>query len=485
MQTLTQLVELLVAVHLLWGNPGNSAFPATWEFVSSRGEAVVLTEVGAQELRVAIRAPEPDRRPSRYRFLRQGDRLEIEHVMEDSPGGPRSGSMPGRTVVTASARSPGVRVELSHLSLIVSVARSAPSTSLTLGGRPWSGVSVDLLRVDSTWRDAGPEPPRPYWCRLITRAGVGVVGLEALAVPDGAEPGDELLTQAEPRCKGWLYRVDPSQSCGPQATLHPLLDLALDTADGASLPWRGGPRGIDPAALDAAGRAAPDLEARAQEILRRVPDDLLLHLETLRRLALYLSTVGGTPLTPDERALDRMRDAARDFGMATLYGKVAMGPRAAFYFDLGAMLEAFHECGLRDDWDPLPFLQQAARSEPENPTVYVGLALAYEAKGLPDRAAEYRHWALRLGAPPAPIHDRLERALRGSRDAASWSQYGKYLEDCAARARPPMRVRVTTRDGRVLAGDLLDFGSRTYRVRVGDEVVAVEETDVRKIVFGE
>lgn len=467
------LVDLLIALFLLWSNPQGALPGKEWEYVTGAGATVRLAVVRAERhdgeeaydtLKIQVGGLDPRPRERGVRFRREVDRLIVQVANSDGKEHVKGLPVPpltaGNDFTTHDGRSGRV-------------VRASGARDFALAGRAFAAVDVFLLQVEGSWY------------RLVTAPGEGIVGLERLALPDGVEPAAELLVRPLLPRREWVHAADPARSLGPAAQVHPVLDLVADDGGKPGLPWKGGARGVDPAALGPEGRAASDLEGRALTLLRGDPEDLLLHLETLRRLALYLSTVGGRPLAPDGQALDRMRDFTREFSLATLYGKVERGPRPSFYFDLGMMIEAFRECGARDALDALPFALQAERLEPGNAVVHLGVALCYEAQGLPERADEFRQAALELGAAPTPVHVRLERTLRAGRDDAGWARTRADLAARVAKARPAVPVRLVRRDGREIKGDLLDFGSRVYRIRVGDEILEVEEKDVRKIVFGE
>lgn len=233
-----------------------------------------------------------------------------------------------------------------------------------------------------------------------------------------------------------------------------------------------------------AGVQLGEVEKRTYDVCASDRDDLLRHMETLRRAVHYLMAKDGSLLSAGDEGLLRVRGLIDRQEKMTLYRKVEKEEGSwQSWFDLGWTVCLAHEAGMTYENEGVTYLVMARRGFPEQPVIRLALSFAYGQAGLEEDAAEQMLAAIDLSASGFPDRERLLATLRAGRGEVAWK---KSVEDARAlveRMRPPVRVRLVLLDGRQVAGELCEYGTSGYRVRVGRDVFTYAESEVDHVVF--
>jgi len=175
----------------------------------------------------------------------------------------------------------------------------------------------------------------------------------AAAAPDGVArtPAPASLAMALP---------GPSTLCEP---------IAIGKA--RSLPWKG-------ENWNAADDLAP---ARVRPLTMEIlstSDDALVHMETIRRAAIYLSGMGRGQDKPAgaPKLAAALVDAMRARIATEELEEENVRRQALAWFDLGYALAAFEQAGLRTGPGTRKAIERAAELQPDDGAIHLGAALA-------------------------------------------------------------------------------------------------------------
>lgn len=183
----------------------------------------------------------------------------------------------------------------------------------------------------------------------------------------------------------------------------PLLCQEVDAGPGASLAWRSGAFGIDPA-------MTPDRVVTDTLALLDGERGVLARMETMRRATVYLSDLasGHRPAILRDRKLE---EAARL--LADVVARSATkGGGALALFDAGYLAACYAQAGLPEALDSYALVTQAIASRPE-PEMELAAALLCIDPARPEREAH-----LMRALAGAPEGSRLARNIEAH--AARW-----------------------------------------------------------------
>jgi len=211
----------------------------------------------------------------------------------------------------------------------------------------------------------------------------------------------------------------------PALVGSPLICFPLDIGGAASLPFA-----VD--GLDVKTKMAPDEIAAELRTILGKSDDVVVHMETLRRAAIWLMSLGAEgkgPTDPQrvdaakiqslltdelllaaaaaggaagEAARDATGDESREATGVPKGGATASSSRAVAlrWFDLGYFLAAGGQAGFCDASRSRSWLEKAARLLPEDPVLQFGIALAeFDHKSDGSGSAWARHLARLFDEP--------------------------------------------------------------------------------------
>ncbi len=227
-----------------------------------------------------------------------------------------------------------------------------------------------------------------------------------------------------------------------------------------------------------------EVEKRTYDVCYTDREDLLRHMETIRRAVHHLMAKDGQLLAGGDEGLTRVRGMIDRQEKMTLYRKAEKEEGSwSSWFDMGWTVCLGHEAGMSYENEGITYLVMARRGFPEQPVIRLALSWAYEQAGLEEDAAEQMLAAIDLSASGFPDRDRLLATLRAGRDDAAWKAAIDDARALVERMKPPVRVRVVLRSGEEVAGELIEYGATGYRVKVGRQVRTYAESDVDHVVF--
>ncbi len=329
-------------------------------------------------------------------------------------------------------------------------------------------------------REVDDAQPVIYRCdgeyvRALISPTAGICRLERLEKPVDDAPSQSFDVEAlRPIERAQLVRTGKALG-KPRVSL---LARPIDAGAKAAFPWLEGERPIDPSV------ELGEIEKRTYDVCYEDREDLLLHMETIRRAVHYLMAKDGALLAAGDEGLSRVRGLIDRQEKMTLYRKAEKEEGSwSSWFDMGWTVCLAHEAGLSYENEGITYLVMARRGFPEQPVIRLALSFAFEQAGLEEDAAEQMLAALDLSASGFAGRDRLLGTLRAGRDDATWRKAIDDARGLVERLRPPVRVRVVLRNGQEVAGELLEYGASGYRVKVGREVRQFAEADVDHVVF--
>jgi hypothetical protein len=153
----------------------------------------------------------------------------------------------------------------------------------------------------------------------------------------------------------------------------PLICFPIDAASASSLPWN-----------EHGAAVAPLASSKLPAELRKAvgaSDDALLHMEALRRAALFAeqSEAKQDPWDALVGSLEKaaLAAAARPDGATEPERRAAIAARSFAWFDLGYALSIGRRLGREHDGDAAAFLRKAIELRPDDRSLRFGAALAF------------------------------------------------------------------------------------------------------------
>ncbi|TAH37059.1 MAG: hypothetical protein EYC70_08750 [Planctomycetota bacterium] len=212
----------------------------------------------------------------------------------------------------------------------------------------------------------------------------------------------------------------PAHSPADKTIGPPAICFPLDIGEAKSLPWNTGDAFGALKDYDL-GRLVADTVA-----ILDASDDPLVHMETIRRAALYLER-GKKSGDVVEKLLAELRRRIVDGELAGVGGTPTAQPVMGLrWFDLGYAQGALLQMGSLEKADPEPALEKAALLRPGDAARELGSALAtWGMPGKGKRHLDHLHKAVEL-ASPADV--RLRRNILGT--AGQILGVEKYEELC-------------------------------------------------------
>lgn len=178
--------------------------------------------------------------------------------------------------------------------------------------------------------------------------------------------------------------VDPAARVAPAPTIGapapalvgpPLLCFPLDIGGAASLPFAS-------EGFDVRTKLTPDEIATSLRSLLAASDDVVFHMETLRRASIWLMSLEGegrgAPASQRPNAAKIQALLTDALLLAAAGGAPTSSPRAEAlrWFDLGYFLAAGGQAGFCDPARSRDWLEKAALLLPDDPALHFGIALA-------------------------------------------------------------------------------------------------------------
>lgn len=356
----------------------------------------------------------------------------------------------------------------------------APDATWMVSGRKTFTVvktgSPGRARIGS--REINDARPVVYrnegeYIRAYISPSAGICRLERLERPDNAD------SQVDVDALRPIERAQLVRTGHPIGTrVVSLLSRTIDGGTKQTLPWKGGDRPIDTRV------ELSEIEKRTYDVCYSDREDLLRHMETIRRAVHYLMAKDGELLAAGTEGLSRVRGLIDRQEKMTLSRKVEKEEEIwSSWFDMGWTVCLAHEAGLSYENEGIRYLVMARSGFPEQPVIRMALSWAYEQAGLEEDAAEQMLAAIDLSASGFPDRERLLSTLRAGRDDAAWRKAIEDARRLVERLKPPVRVHVFLRNGEEVAAELLEYGASGYRVKIGREVRQFSESDVDRLVF--
>jgi len=189
---------------------------------------------------------------------------------------------------------------------------------------------------------------------------------------------------------------------GPPAICHP-----LDIGTATSLPWGQGAFDVDDDYND--DKYEDDRLLVDTRRLLRESDNLVEHMETLRRSVIYITGIARreSPSEDERTAAGARLVALLEADLDAASDGLAAEERGILEFDVGYALAALSQAGARQPDDGLTQLSEAARLRPEDPAVHLGYAIATCGHGDATRECYVHLDQLLEALDGSPAHDQV------------------------------------------------------------------------------